>query len=86
MKRISVGQYNSLYAIAENGLQDALVDLGINIDGKTIDNMLKDHTEIQKHSKKEGLPPSYFLYKKNANYVVNNILKELGIEIDEWIE
>ena len=82
-KKISIGEYNTLFAIAENGLQDSWKDLGIKLDGKVIDEMLKDNKEIQKASKGSVLPPSYFLYKKNANNIVDQILKELNIEVEE---
>ena len=82
-KKISIGIYNSLFAIAENGLQASWQDLGIKLDNKEIDEMLKDNEEMQQKAQNSVLPPSYFLYKKNANNIVDQILEELGVEVEE---
>lgn len=78
MKKISVGQYNDLYATAEEGLQNSWRDLGISSD--EINERANRNKEFNKPS---VLPNSYFLYQKNARYIVDNILVSLGIEVEE---
>lgn len=80
-KKISIGQYNKLFAIAENCLQESWQDLGVKIDCDTLNEILKGNEEFQNKAKNSSLPPSYFLYKKNANNIVDQILKELGISV-----
>ena len=82
-KKISIGKYNALFATAEEGLQNSWVDLGIPLDGSTIDGILKNNDEIQNRASGGVLPPSYYLYKKHANYIVDKILKELDVEVEE---
>lgn len=82
-KKISIGQYNTLYAIAEEGLQESWNDLGIPLNGKVLDDMLKNNKKIQEKTKTSPLPANYFLYKKNANNIVDRILKELKISVSD---
>lgn len=80
-KKISIGQYNTLYAIAEEGLQQSWSDLGIPLDCKVLDEMIKNNKDIQEKAKTSSLPANYFLYKKNANNIIDQILKELKISV-----
>lgn len=77
-KKISVGQYNDLYATAEEGLQNSWKDLGLSFDE------ISERANTNKEFNNPGvLPNSYFLYQKNARYIVNNILVSLGIEVED---
>lgn len=82
MKKITIGEYNRLYSIAEEGLQSSWQDLGISLDGIEIEEKLKNNSQIQELKKDSSLPASYFLYKKNANIIVDRMLKALGIEVE----
>ena len=77
-KKINVGQYNDLYATAEEGLQNSWGDLGLSFD--EIGERANRNKEFNDPS---VMPKSYFLYQKHARYIVNNILVSLGIEVEE---
>ena len=78
-KTISVSQYNSLFHIAENILQQSWRDLGLT-DAEIIDRSNKNPKLIDSSS---GLEPVYYLYKKNANELVDKFLKELSIDTSD---
>jgi hypothetical protein len=78
-RKICGGLFNSLYATAEEGLQNSWVDLGISLDGKEIEERIKDKEEFKRD---DVLPPSYYLYRKHSLYIVNKILDELNIEVE----
>lgn len=81
-KKISIGQYNSLFAIAEVGIQQTWTDLGLTSDEVVArSEQNPELTDIKKKSC-SNLPECYFLYKKNANQIVDQILADLGIEVD----
>lgn len=77
MKKITVSQYNELFHMAENTLQNSWRQLGLT-DQEIIDRSNKC-SELQKP---DSISPVYNLYKSNANNVVDNILKSLGIEVE----
>ena len=82
MKKISIGEYNHLYNMTENVLQKSWFELGLTLGEVT--TRATANTDLQKLSQ---LPqyvsdPTYCLYKKNANELVDKILKQLGIEVE----
>lgn len=77
MKKITISQYNELFHMAENTLQNSWRQLGLT-DQEIIDRSNKC-SELQKP---DSISPVYNLYKSNANNVVDNILKSLGIEVE----
>lgn len=80
-KSIHVGKYNSLYALAEQGLQNSWMDLEVYDE---VNDRSEKNKEFKELSNKNGtMPPSYFLYQKHSHYIVNNILKELGVDVDD---
>ena len=81
-RKICVGTYNGLFASAENGLQASWKDLGLSHEG--LIERSENNKEMSEMANKNGvLPPIYFVYKKNANQIVDDILKELDIEVAE---
>ena len=81
MKKISVSKYNELFHIAESSLQSSWRDLGLT-EEETKERSDKNQ-DLQKMSKETETSPVYCLYKKNANEVVDSILKSLNIEVEE---
>lgn len=77
--KISDGKYNNLYDIAENALQASWRDLGLS--SQDVIKLSEKNPEFC--GKDSVLPPCYFLYRKHALYIVNNILKELDIKVEE---
>ena len=77
--KITVGQYNTLFAKAEEGLQTSWNDLSLS--DKEINDRCNQNEELKEPD--YCLGPVYGLYKKNANYIVDKILEELGIEVIE---
>lgn len=77
-KKINVGQYNDLYATAEEGLQNSWEDLGL-----SFDEIGERANRNKEFNDPNGMSNSYFLYRKHARYIVNNILVSLGIEVED---
>lgn len=79
-KTISVSQYNALFHIAENILQQSWRDLGLTEEEITERSNKNPKLKLANSS---GLEPVYYLYKKNANELVDKILQELSIDTSD---
>ena len=82
-RKISIGEYNTLYDHAEVGLNKALDDLVLLDDMAILTRLAEGCSRVNEIDKPDCMPNIYYIYKNMANYIVDNILEDLDIEVSE---
>jgi hypothetical protein len=82
-QEISISQYNHLYNIVENEMNLTIARLGLSPDD--VRKRTSNSEELKVIAGGDN-DTTYWLYKLNANAVVNQLLDKLNIIVDEHLK